>query len=72
MSGDKWFADGNGLGEGDRNYYYPILTRQGWQKETGVNGYRIDGIMADGYHDSIDGYVKVAGGYLRAVTINVY
>ncbi|HTY39751.1 MAG TPA: hypothetical protein VMC43_01515 [Candidatus Paceibacterota bacterium] len=72
LSGERWFANGNGLGGWDRNYYYPILTRQGWSRETVVDGYEIYGMMADGYHGSIDGYVKIAGGYLRSITINDY
>ncbi|MGC9599638.1 MAG: hypothetical protein ABSE18_04610 [Minisyncoccia bacterium] len=72
LSGEEWSADGNGLGGWDINYYYPILTQQGWSREAVVDGYDIWGLIASGYHDEIDGYVKVANGYLRAVTVNDY
>lgn len=69
LSGRTWFAPGNNLGDLD-SYYRSALLQEGWSSQIDIDGYKIYGEQAGGYHGEVDGYVKVENDDIRTITLN--
>jgi hypothetical protein len=69
LPGDEWFSSIGDMGTLDNGYYQPLLQKNGWSKEIDIDGYKLYGEEAGGFHGESDGYIKIENGYFRSIVI---